>query len=76
MEHFVFVLASVYNKKRLNTQTVTNQKLPKHPVEQNPTYQIDSLKKGINKKLFAKANSLIDKILSTSQNRSLQYWMV
>ena len=65
MQHFVFVLASVYNKKCLNTQTVTNQQLPKHQVEQNPAYQIDSLKKGINKKLFAKANSLIDKILSS-----------
>ena len=28
------------------------------------TYQIDSLKKVINKKLFAKADTLIDKILS------------
>ena len=29
---------------------------------QNPTYQIDSLKKEINKKLFSKEDSLVDKI--------------
>ena len=31
---------------------------------QNPTYQIDSLKKEINKNLFSKADFLVDKILS------------
>ena len=34
--------------------------------EQPPTYQIDSLKRDINKKLFGKADTLIDKILSCS----------
>ena len=67
MEQFVLVPASVYNnsnKISLNTQAVTKQKFPKYQVEQNPTYQIDSLKKEINSKLFAKAHSLVDKILS------------
>ena len=63
MEQFVLVPTSVYNKN-LITQSVTKQELPKYQPLQNPTYQIDSLKKEINKKLFAKADTLVDKILS------------
>ena len=63
MEQFVLVPASVYNKSFI-TQSVTNQALPKYHSSKNPTYQIDSLKKEINKKLFSKADSLVDKILS------------
>ena len=63
MDQFVLVPASVYNES-LITQSVTKQKLPKYQPSQNPTYQIDSLKKEINKKLFSKADSLADKILS------------
>ena len=63
MEQFVLVPAFVYNKCSI-TQSVTKQKLPKYHTSQNPTYQIDSLKKEINKKLFSKADSLVDKILS------------
>ena len=63
MEQFVLVSASVYNKSLL-TQSVTKQELPKYQHSQNPTYQVDSLKKEINRKLFSKADSLIDKILS------------
>ena len=63
MDQFVLVPASVYNKS-LITQSVTKQELPKYQPSQNPTYQIDSLKKEINKKLFSKADSLVDKILS------------
>ena len=62
MEQFVLVPASVYNK---SAQSVTKQELPKYKAEQPPTYQIDSL--NINKKLFGKADSLIDKILSCSR---------
>ena len=51
------------NNKKLNTQAVTKQRLPKYPAEQNPTYQTDSLRKETNKKLFAKADPLVDKIL-------------
>ena len=64
MEQFVLVPASVYNK---SAQSVTKQKLPKYKTEQPPTYQIDSLKRDINKKLFGKADTLIDKILSCSR---------
>ena len=53
----------------VTTQSVTKQELPKYKVEQPPTYQIDSLKRDINKKLFGKADSLIDKILSCSRIR-------
>ena len=62
MEQFVLVPASVYNK---SAQSVTKQELPKYKAEQPPTYQIDSL--NLNKKLFGKADSLIDKILSCSR---------
>ena len=54
MEQFVFVPAFVYIKS-LTSQTVTKQELPKYQTEQNLTYQINSLKKDINKKLFAEA---------------------
>ena len=60
MEQFDLVPASVYNK----SVTVTKQELPKYKTEQPPTYQTDSLKKDINKKLFSKADSSVDKILS------------
>ena len=64
MEKFVLVPASVYNK---SAQSITTQELPKYKAEQPPTYQIDSLKRDINKKLFGKADTLIDKILSCSR---------
>ena len=62
MEQFVLVPASVYNK---SIRSVTKQELPKYKAEQPPTYQIDSL--NLNKKLFGKADALIDKILSCSR---------
>ena len=61
MEQCVHVPASVYNRS-LNTQSVTKQKLPNYQPLQNPTYQIGSLKKEISKKIFSKADSLVDKI--------------
>ena len=64
MERFDLVPASVYNKS-VTTQSVTKQELPKYKAEQPPTYQIDSL--NLNKKLFGKADTLIDKILSCSR---------
>ena len=66
MEQFVLVPASVYSKS-VTTQSVTKQELPKYKAEQPPTYQIDSIKRDINQKLFGKADSLIDKILSCSR---------
>ena len=66
MEQFVLVPASVYNKS-VTTHPVKKQELPKYKAEQPPTYQIDSLKRDINKKLFGKADALIDKILSCSR---------
>ena len=63
MDQFVLVPASVYSKS-LITQSVTKQELPRYQPSQNPTYQIGSLKKEINKKLFSKADSSVDKNLS------------
>ena len=62
MEQFVLVPASVYNK---SAQSVAKQELPKYKAEQPPTYQIDSLKRDINKK--GCTDTLIDKILSCSR---------
>ena len=66
MEQFVLVRASVYNKS-LTTQSITKQELPKYKAEQPPMYQIDSLKRNNNKKLFGKADTLKDKTLSCSR---------
>ena len=66
MEQFVLVLASVYNKS-VTTQSVTKPEFPKYKSEQPPTNKIDSLKGDINKKLFDKVDTLIDKILSCSR---------
>ena len=63
MELFIHVPASVYNKT-LITQSPTKQEVSKYQSSQNPTYQIDSLKEEIKKKLFSRAYSLVDKILS------------
>ena len=64
MDQFVLVPASFYHKS-LITQSVTKQELPKYQPSQNPTYHMDSLKKEINRKFFSKADSLVDKILSS-----------
>ena len=66
MEQFVLVPASVYNKSVI-AQSVTKQELPKYKAEQIHTYQIDSLERDINKKLFGKSDTLIDKNLSCSR---------
>ena len=56
----------MYNKS-VTTQSVTKQELPKYEAEKPPMYQIDSLKRDINRKHFGKTDSLIDKILSCSR---------
>ena len=66
MEQFVLSPASVYNES-VTTRSVMKQELPKYKVELPPTYQIDFLKRDINKKLFGEADTLIDKILSCSR---------
>ena len=64
MEQFVLVPASVYNKS-VTTQSVAKQELPMYEIEQPPTYQIDSLKRDIKKKVCT--DPLMDKILSCSR---------
>ena len=63
MEQVVLVPASVYNKN-LKTQLVVQQEEPKYQTLPNPTYQFDSLKRQMNKKLFAREDFLVDKIMS------------
>ena len=66
MQQCVHVPASVHHKK-VTTKSVTKQELPKYKAEQPPTYKFDSLKRDINKNLFGKADTFIDKILSCSR---------
>ena len=54
----------MYNKS-VTAQPVTKHELSKYKPEQPPTYQFDSL--NLNRKLFGKADTLIDKILSCSR---------
>ena len=51
----------------MTTQSDTKQELPKYKAEKPPTYQIDSLKRDINKKLFGKAHTFIETFLSCSR---------
>ena len=53
LEQFVLGSASVYNKN-LITQSVGKQEFPKYQHSQNPTYQVDSFKKEINRIFFPK----------------------
>ena len=55
------------NDKSLSTQAITKQELPKNRAEQTSSYQVDSLKKELNKNLFAKAHSLFYKTLFCSR---------
>ena len=68
MEQFLLVPASVYNES-LTAQSVTQPELPKCKTEQPPKYQIVSLNRDINKKVFGEADTLIDKILSRSRTK-------
>ena len=65
MEQFVLVPISVYNSNIKKPTVVTKKELPSYQSEEKPTYQIESVKKDINKNLFAKADSLVDKVLSS-----------
>ena len=66
MEQFVPVPASLLTNS-VTTQSVRMQELPEYKAEQPPTYQIDSLERDNNNKLFGKADTLMDKILSCSR---------
>ena len=66
MEQFVLVSASVCQKS-VTVQFVTKQELPKFEAEQPSTYQIDALKRDINKIPCVKTDTLIDNILSCSR---------
>ena len=63
MEQFALVSDFVDTNNRLNTQAVTMEKLLNYQIERNPSHQIDSLEKEVNKRLFAKPDSLVDQLL-------------
>ena len=65
MEQFVLVPISVYNSNIKKPTVVSKKELPSYQSEEKPTYQIESVKKDINKNLFAKVDSLVDKVLSS-----------
>ena len=62
MEQFLLISASVYNKS-LNTQVVKSQEISRKVAEQNRMFQKKSIKKEIDKKLFVKADTLVNKNL-------------
>ena len=64
MEQFVLVPVPVQNNKYVNTQSDKMQEVPKIDTEQNSTYQIDSLEKEVDRKLFNKADLLVDSFLT------------
>ena len=61
----MLVPISVYNSNIKKPTVVTKNKPPSYQSEEKPTYQIESVKKDINKNLFAKADALVDKDLSS-----------
>ena len=63
MEQFVVVPASLLNKLNTTKSTTLKVDLPKYQPQQTPS-QVDSLKNDNYKKLFAKADSLLDKLLA------------
>ena len=77
LEQFVLVLVSVYNRTSLNTKSFPKQELPKYIADEFCTYQADSLKKENFQKLFAQADSVVDKIWSCPRIKPLnsQTWI-
>ena len=65
MEQFVLVPISVYNSNIKKPTVVTKKELPSYQSVEKLKYQIESVKKDMNKNLFAKAESLVDKVLSS-----------
>ena len=58
----------------MKTEAVTEQELPKYQVERNPTHEIDSTQKELNKKLFDKPDTLVDKNLSCPRIKFSNSW--
>ena len=65
MEQIVLVPISVYSSNIKKPTVVTKKELPSYQSVEKLKYQIESLKKDMNKNLFAKADSLVDKVLSS-----------
>ena len=72
-EHFVLVPISVYNSNIIKPTVVTKKELPIYQSEKKFTYQIESVKNDMNKNFFAKADSLVDKVLSSPHIKLSSY---
>ena len=72
MEELVPVPAPVY-KKSSNTQSVAEQYLPKYQTSLNSTYQIDSFKKEINKKINCQSRNLSIQRFILATNQALKF---
>ena len=68
MEQFVLVPLAVYNSSN-SPIIVTKQELPNYKPEQTPTYDKDTLKKGINHQLSKSASPIVNKILESPRIR-------
>ena len=64
MEQFVLVPVSAYNSKTRPSTIVTNTETYVSGWK-TPEYQVDSLRKDINKKSFGEAALMVDKLLSS-----------
>ena len=69
MEQFVLVPISVYNSNLEKPTVVTKKELPSYQSVEKLKYQIESVKKDMNKDLFANADSLLDKVLSSPRKK-------
>ena len=77
MEQFVLVPISVFNSNIKKPTVVTKKELPSYQSEEKPTYQIESVEKDISKNLFAEADSLVDKVLSSPRIKlSTSYFLI
>ena len=76
MEQFVLVPISVYNSNIKKPTVVTQKELPSYQSVEKLKYQIESVKKGMNKNLFAKVDSLVDKVLSSPRKLSTPNYLI
>ena len=67
MEQLVLVPISVYNSNIKKTTVLSKKKLSTYQSEEKPTYLIKSVKKDIKQNFFPKADSLVDKVLTSSR---------
>ena len=70
-EHFVLVPFSVYNSNIIKPTVVTKKELPTYQSEEKSTYQIESVKKDINKTFLLK---MILSLIKFYLHLTLNFW--